>query len=372
MKTTNCPLLRVASAWAARYALPGRLALAAAMCTALPLAALAAEPLTSAPKVARLATFEVSSSLGAAMQSVDGVVEPIRQATLAAQVSGSVVRIGVQVGDRVRAGQELLRIDAHAAAQVVQSNAAQVDAARANLAVAAKEFERQQQLVQQQYISQAALERSQAQFQSAQAQVQSLQAQTNVVQTQQGFYVISAPFAGIVSELPVTLGDMAMPGRPLITLYDPSQLRVSAAVPHSAMPASLEGAQYELPTSANAKGLMQARGITVLPQVDAATHSAQIRFPLPATAGALPGSFVRVWLPAARAAAASAEHLFVPASAVLRRAELTAVYLVDAQGHPTLRQVRLGRSQGQQVEVLSGLFAGERVATDPQAAAQAN
>jgi RND family efflux transporter MFP subunit len=306
------------------------------------------------------------------MQSVDGVVEPIRQATLAAQVSGSIVRIGVKVGDRVRAGQELLRIDAHAAALVVQSSAAQVDAARANLAVAAKEFERQQQLLQKQYISQAALERSQAQFQSAQAQVQSLQAQTNVVQTQQGFYVISAPFSGIVSELPVTLGDMAMPGRPLVTLYDPSQLRVTAAVPHSAMPASLEGTQFELPTSTDSKGLTQARGLTVLPQVDAATHSAQIRFLLPATTGAMPGSFVRVWLPAARTAAASVGHMFVPASAVLRRAELTAVYLVDAQGHPTLRQVRLGRSQGELVEVLSGLRAGERVATDPQAAAQAN
>jgi RND family efflux transporter MFP subunit len=370
MKTSNQSLMFFVGAWA--LALPRRLALAAALCSALPLASLAAEHAAMAAKPARLATSEVGSSIRADMQSVDGVVEPVRQATMAAQVAGAIVRIGVQVGDRVRAGQELLRIDAHAAAQVVQSNAAQVDAARANLAVAAKEFERQQQLLQKQYISQAALERSQAQFQSAQAQVQSLQAQTHVVQTQQGFYVISAPFSGIVSELPVTLGDMAMPGRPLVTLFDPSQLRVSAAVPHSAMPASLEGAQFELPTSADGKGLMQARGITVLPQVDAATHSAQIRFPLPATTGALPGSFVRVWLPAARAASVSAEHLFVPASAVLRRAELTAVYLVDAQGRPTLRQVRLGRSQGQQVQVLSGLRAGDRVATDPQAAAQAN
>ena len=366
MQTKDLLLVSPSSPWTAR------LVITAALCTAMPLAARAADSAALTPKPVRLATTEVLSSARTDMQSVDGVVEPIRQATLAAQVFGSIVRIGVQVGDRVRAGQELLRIDAHAAAQVVQSNAAQVDAARANLAVAAKELERQQQLLQKQYISQAALERSQAQFQSAQAQVQSLQAQTNVVQTQQGFYVISAPFSGIVSELPVALGDMAMPGRPLITLYDPSQLRVSAAVPHSALPASMEGAQFELPSSFNGKGFMQASGITVLPQVDAATHSAQIRFLLPATTSALPGSFVRVWLPAARAASASAEHLFVPVSAVLRRAELTAVYLVDTQGHPTLRQVRVGRSQGQQVEVLSGLRAGERVATDPQAAAQAN
>ena len=366
MKIKNLLLLPPSSPWTAR------LVITAALCSAVTLSARAADSAALATKPARLATTEVLSSARTDMQSVDGVVEPIRQATLAAQVSGSIVRIGVQVGDRVRAGQELLRIDAHAAALVVQSNAAQVDAARANLAVAAKEFERQQQLLQKQYISQAALERSQAQFQSAQAQVQSLQAQTNVVQTQQGFYVISAPFAGIVSELPVTLGDMAMPGRPLVSLYDPSQLRVSAAVPHSALPASLEGAQLEWPANGEGKTMVAVRGITVLPQIDAATHSALIRFPLPAVSGALPGSFVRVWLPAPRTLAASAGRVFVPFSSVLRRAELTAVYLIDAQGHPTLRQVRLGRSQGQQVEVLSGLRAGERVATDPQAAAQAN
>ena len=336
------------------------------------LSAMAGTRVATSPAPAALSSIEVAGSVRADMQSVDGLIEPVRQATLSAQVAGSIVRMGVQVGDRVRAGQELLRIDAHAAAQVVQSNASQVDAARANLAVAAKEFERQQQLVQQQYISQAALERSQAQFQSAQAQVQSLQAQTNVVQTQQGFYLISAPFAGIVSELPVTLGDMAMPGRPLVTLYDPSQLRVSAAVPHSALPSSLEGAQLEWPANGEGKTMVPVRGITVLPQIEAATHSAIIRFLLPSVSGALPGSFVRVWLPAPRTRAASAGRVFVPVSAVLRRAELTAVYLVDAQGHPTLRQVRLGRSQGQQVEVLSGLRAGERVATDPQAAAQAN
>jgi len=125
-------------------------------------------PLAAA--AAPLATAVVSGGQQNGLQSADGVVEPVRQATLAAQVAGSIVRMGVQVGDRVRAGQELLRIDAQAAGQVVQSNAAQVDAARANLALAAKELERQQQLVQQHYISPAALERSQAQYQAAQAQ----------------------------------------------------------------------------------------------------------------------------------------------------------------------------------------------------------
>ena len=103
--------------------------------------------------------------------------------------------------------------------------------------------------------------------------------------------------------------------------------------------------------------------------------------PLPADLqGVAPGSFVRVWLPAdppeSKAGAAPSAipgqgpRLVIPASAVVRRAELTGVYVVDAKGVPQLRQVRIGRALGDGVEVLAGVAAGERVATDPQAAAR--
>ena len=329
-------------------------------------------PLSALAAGAALATAPVQggASQRADLQSFDGVVEPVRQATLAAQVAGSIVSLSVKVGDTVRAGQELARIDARAASQTAQASAAQVDAARANLTVVGKDFERQQQLLQKQYISQAALERSKAQFDAAQAQVKALQAQSDAAQTQQRFFVIQAPFSGVVSEVPVTVGDMAMPGRALLTMHDPSSLRVTASVAQSALPASLDKLQFELPGWSGATGLMNASGATVLPLVDAATHSAQIRLNLPALKGVAPGMFARVWLPAAGGSAASGERLFVPASAVVRRAELTALYLVDAQGRPALRQVRLGRVQGDRVEVLSGVRAGDKVATDPTAAAQ--
>lgn len=84
--------------------------------------------------------------------------------------------------------------------------------------VATKELERQKQLFQKQYISQSALDRAQAQAQAAQAQVNALQAQTNAAQTQTRYFAIKAPYSGVVSEVLVALGDMAMPGRPLVTL----------------------------------------------------------------------------------------------------------------------------------------------------------
>ena len=304
------------------------------------------------------------------LQSFDGVVEAVRQATLAAQVAGSIVSVSVKVGDTVRAGQELVRIDARAASQNSQASAAQVDAARASLVVAGKDYERQQQLLQKQYISQAALDRSKAQFDSAQAQVLALQSQSDAAQTQARFYSIAAPFSGVVSEVPVTVGDMAMPGRPLLTVLDPSNLRVTASVAQSALPASLEKMQFELPGWSGAAGLMAATGATVLPLMDAATHTAQVRFKLPALSGVAPGMFARVWLPLKAGESHSAERLFVSAKAVVRRAELSAVYVVQADGKPSLRQVRLGQVQGDRVEVLSGVQAGDKVATDPQAAAQ--
>ena len=110
--------------------------------------------------------------------------------------------------------------------------------------------------------------------------------------------------------------------------------------------------------------------VQVLPAADAATHTLTVRADLPPSlAGVMPGQFARLWWPAARDAATGASP-WVPVQAVVRRAEMTGLYVLDAKGQPLLRQVRLGRNDGVNVEVLSGLSAGERVATDAQAAAR--
>ena len=327
---------------------------------------------SSLGQAANLATAPVTSDGGAGEAvSLNAVVEAVRQTTLSAQVPGAIVALHVKVGDNVKAGQELLRIDARAAQQNVAGSAAQVDAAQASLNVAATEYERQKQLFEKNYISQGALDRSLAQYRAAQAQVNALQAQTRAAQTQSGFFVLNAPYAGVVSEVPVTLGDMAMPGRPLITLHDPSALRVTAAVPQTLLAGlSTQGVRYEVPGLSTLKGPQAAQQVQVLPTVDPATHTAQLRVPLPTPlAGAAPGMFARVWLPA-NSGSAQGQRLWVPASAVVRRAEMTGVYVIDDKGVPRLRQVRLGSGSGERIEVLSGVSAGEQVATDPQAAAR--
>jgi membrane fusion protein, multidrug efflux system len=312
-----------------------------------------------------------ASTVGAALVSLDAVVEAVRQATLSAQVAGNIVGLNVKAGDRVRAGQELLRIDASAAQQQVAGSAAQLEAAQANLNVASKELERQKQLFQKQYISQGALDRAQAQWEAARAQVQAQQAQTRAAQTQTGFFSVRAPFNGVVSDVAVTLGDMAMPGRPMLTLHDPSALRVSAAVPQSMLSGlrnQLASVRYEI--AGHSAKPVTAGTAQLLPAVDPVTHTALLRLVLPAgIEGLVPGMFARVWVPGVQAASTAlktqAEPVVLPLSAIVRRAEMTGVYVMDAQGKPLLRQVRLGRTSGQTVEVLSGVSAGEQVVTEP-------
>ena len=318
-------------------------------------------------------TIAVQTTGNAALESsFDAVVEAVRQTTLSSQVAGSVVALHVKVGDSVKAGQELLRIDARAAQQNVAASSAQVEAAQAALQVATKELERQKQLLQKQYISQAALDRTQAQWDAAKAQVKALQAQTQAAQTQSGFFVLHAPYSGVVSEVPVTLGDMALPGRSLLTIYDPAALRITASIPQSLMPtqsAPTPAVRFELPgVDANASP-QSATQVQWLPTVDPVTHTAQIRVNLPAgIQGVKPGMFARLWLTAGANNTGAAQRMYLPPSVVVRRGEMTGVYVLDAQGQPRLRQVRLGRASVDRVEVLSGLRAEDKVLAQPLAA----
>lgn len=318
-----------------------------------------------------LATAPVRSAGAVSSNGFDGVVEALRHTVIAAQVAGALTALPVKAGERVKAGQVLARIDARSADQTASASEAQVRAALATLEVATKDVERQRQLHRKDYISQAALERAESQFKAAKAQAAALQAQAGAARTQSGLHVLLAPYDGVIAELPVSQGDMALPGRPLMSLYAPGELRVSAAVPQSAWGGSAQGVRVELPGLPEAQRWLAAAQVQPLPTVDAATHTVQLRIPLPAgLPGVAPGMFARVWLPDAAPAQAGA-RLYVPRAAVLRRAEVNGVYVVDDQGLALLRYVRLGRSVGDEVEVLAGVAAGERVALDPQAAARA-
>jgi multidrug efflux system membrane fusion protein len=337
------------------------------------LAALAfALPVWSAP--ADL-PFEVArADASAASSAFDGAVEAVRQTVIAAQVSGAVVQLDAKVGDRIKTGQVLLRIDARTADQTATASQAQVQAARASLDVASKELARQQQLFQSNFISQAALDRAESEFKATQAQVNAQVAQAGAAQTLTGLHVVRAPYDGVIAEVPVALGDMALPGRPLLTVYDPSALRITAAVPQTVATQIVSGQvlRAELPGLPAARQWPTPARVQVLPTVDASTHTVQVRADLPSgLEGVAPGMFARLWLPLpATSGSPAAAGLSIPRQAIVRRAEMIGLYVLDPNGRPVLRQVRIGRSDGNRVEILSGLMPGERVVTDPQVAAR--
>jgi multidrug efflux system membrane fusion protein len=324
----------------------------------------------SASAAGDLTSIAVQAGGAADSAGFDGAVEAVRQTVIAAQVPGAVIALAVKAGDVVRQGQVLARIDARAADQSSAASQAQVQAARSSLAVATNEYERQKHLFEKQYISQAALERAEAQFHATSAQLTAQIAQAGVAHIQSGFFTVKAPYAGVIADVQVALGDMAMPGRPLLVLYDPSALRVTAPVPQTVLAnfAADQPVKLELPGLPAGSQWLTRPKAQVLPTIDAGTHTAQLRINLPSgLKGLTPGMFARVWLPAKGGAAG---RLYVPTAAIMQRAEMSELYVIDPNGRPMLRQVRLGRTQDGMVEVLAGVSSGERVALDPQAAAK--
>lgn len=301
-------------------------------------------------KTSHIATLKVAAGAHANQASFDGVVESVRQSVIAAQVAGNIVEIRVRAGDRVSAGQLLLRIDGMAAEQAA--------------AAARNEYARQEALYRKNYISKAALEQAKVQLAAATAQ--------------SGYFLIKAPFSGVVTEVNAKLGEMALPGVPLMQIFDPSVMRVSAQVSQTQLAHMNKSmtARVELAGMTEENQWLVPATMEILPAVDARTHSGTIRLPLKQTnIDLVPGAFARVWvdLPISMDGgnAMNAVSVWIPSASVLRRGELNVVYVKSPEGVWLMRQVRLGQTQGDQVQVLSGLAANEDIAVEPQVAAAA-
>ena len=315
-------------------------------------AAQAAEQLAVAPVQYR----EVAQTY-----SAEGVAEAVRQSTVSAQIAGRVKEINFDVGDTVKKGQVILRIDEREAAQAVAGSQAQLMQAQAAMQNAKSNYERSRQLFAQKFISQAALDKAQADYKMALAQAAASEAGAGQSALARGYAAVTAPYGGVVSARLVEVGEMVTVGKPLMTGFDPAQLRVIVNVPQYKLAeiGAHPQATVELPML---NRRVQAASVTVQPVADARTHSTQVRVYLPAKeAGVYPGMYTRVYFVVGKM-----RKLLIPASAVVRRSEMVAVYVVDDKGAAQLRQVRLGETAGQdEIEVMAGLNPGEKVALEP-------
>ena len=300
--------------------------------------------------------------------AADAVIEAVHQATVAAQLSGTVTQILVDAGDRVKKGQVLARIDSRETDAQAAAGRAGVALAEAQLAQARLNLERTRSLLDKNFVSQAALDKADSDYRAARAAADAARAGQAQSDTARTYAELRSPLDGIVSQRLMQPGEVAAPGRGVVTVHDPSALRAVGSLPQYVLPkvANVTRARIELPQLGRS---IEATQVTVLPASDARLLSTQIRADLPATPipGLSPGAAAKVLVPIGRT-----RKLVIPSNTVIRRGELTGVMVLTADGKPQLRQVRLGSPTGDgTVEVLAGLRAGERVLPAPLAPAPA-
>jgi RND family efflux transporter MFP subunit len=279
---------------------------------AVALAAVALGASAQSTRVAAVEYREVDTTY-----SAEAVVEAVRQSTISAQVMGRVVELRVDAGDRVKVGQVIARIDAREAAQMVAGSEAQVAQASADLENARLNLERSRRLLEQKFVSQSAVDRAESEFKAAQARLRVAQAGAGQAAVTRGYTTVVAPFSGVISQRHVEVGEMASPGKPLFTAFDPGDMRVIAEVPQSRVAdiKSNARAMVEVPS---ADVWVKVVSMTVLPAADPRTHSTRVRLYLEDVGRAIyPGVYAR-----AHFAVGRARKLVVPAEAVVRRSEV--------------------------------------------------
>lgn len=290
--------------------------------------------------------------------SVSGKIEAVKSANISTRMMGYVDKIYVGVGDKVRDGQLLMSVNnADVSAQLAQVNAG-ITEAEAAYKNAEKDYNRFTTLFQENSASQKELDDITANYNMAKARLESAKQVRNGVNAQMGYANIRAPFDGVVTNKFIDAGDMANPGMPLLEVESPSKYQVLAMVPESeilavkndsevtvqikAMNKNIKGKVTEVSTSSKNTGGQYLVKV-ILDKTDA-----QI----------LSGMYATVQFPVARKTTTSA--IMIPIEAIVKNGQLTGIYTVSQSNTALLRWLRLGRTFGDQVEVLSGLYADEQ------------
>ncbi len=308
-----------------------------------------------------LESLVVQSTPGPLERSVDGTVEAVHQVTISAQTAGRLVEWRQDVNDAVTAGALLARLKGTEQRAGLQAAEAAVAEARARQAEAAAQYERIDAMYQRHVVSRLQWDQAKANQEAAAARLSAADAQMTQARERVGYTEVRAPYAGIVTERRVQVGEAVVPGTPLITVASMRDLRVTFQVPQHLVDAVRH---YQRAVVSVAGDRVALHAITIFPEASPPSTTFQARADLPASSPAVaPGQYVKVDL-----MIGEAERLLIPVSALVERSEVSGVYVIGNDGAVDLRFVRKGHVEGDRVEILAGIAAGERIAVDATAA----
>ena len=300
-----------------------------------------------------------------------GTVHARESSVVSAQVMGRIQQVLVREGDSVRAGQMLVLLDdATLRAQVEQAQAGvraaqnAQSAAQSNAALAASTLERYRQLQAQKSVSPQEMdevsrraEAAAANLDAVRAQADAARAQENGARTMMSYARLVAPFAGVVTARMADPGTMAAPGVPLLQVDQAGTLQLQASVDESAIAAIHKGIKLTVEMSGEVTSGTVAE---IVPAADPSSHSFMVKIDLPVSSQTRAGMYGTVEIPNGLRNA-----ILIPRAALAQRGSLSCAYVLNSQGIAQLRTVTLGALQGDLVEVLSGISAGEKLVNDP-------
>lgn len=318
------------------------------------------EQTTGADKsaIVSVRTAEVREETAPETITAAGVVEPIRRAMPASRLMGTVTAAPFDEGDRVRAGQVLVRIDMQDLAARRAQALAQVREAETVLGDAQTNLVRMRALREEEAIARVQLEQAETGVARAHSAVETARAAVRELEANAAYGTIEAPFGGVVVRKMVAAGNLAAPGQPLFVIEDVSRVRVVAGIAEDVASRLRGGERVRVEIaeqSYEAHGVVEA----VLPSGEPTARGFRINVLLENRDLFLKsGMTVAVHVPSVPGDARPL--LSVPAEAVVRRGQMTGVYVLD-EDVARLRWISLGEAEGNRIRVLSGLRAGERV-----------
>ncbi len=309
-----------------------------------------------------LPTLAVTFTTLPAISEAVGTVRAERTATITSRVVAAILQMHVNAGQRVASGEVLVELDDRDLRSRLDQAREAVRAAEATLAQAQSNYKRDKPLFDQRVISAYDFENTETALKTAEANLDRLRQAQREAEVNLSYAVIRSPFDGVVIDKLADVGELAAPGKPLLTMYQEGRLWLEAGVPEEQLVLIKVGQLYTLRIDALGR-TMRGRVVEIVPSSDPATRTVLARVRFEDQRDVLSGMFGRLLIPAS-----PQQILAIPAQAVRRVGQLTMVDVV-AQGRVERRTVQLGRSFDGKFEVLSGLAPGEVIVAAAEAAA---